>query len=144
MRIAVIGTGQVGLLTAACLAHAGHDVIGTDDDQAKITVLIRGSIPASCTPGSATEARASFGGFDPHAAAAAGAALPGVTVAADPYSLAEEAEALVLATEWPEILDLDWGRLKRAMRRPLILDGRNALDRARLLSEGFEYLGMGR
>lgn len=44
MRITVIGTGYVGLVTAACLAELGHRVIGVDVDQAKIDPLARGDV----------------------------------------------------------------------------------------------------
>jgi UDPglucose 6-dehydrogenase len=57
---------------------------------------------------------------------------------------AQEADAAVLITEWPELLGLDWLRVRAAMRRPLIIDGRNALPRERLLERGFEYCGVGR
>jgi UDPglucose 6-dehydrogenase len=58
--------------------------------------------------------------------------------------VAERAEALVVCTEWPEFGGLDWARVKAQMVRPLILDGRNALDQEKLTSLGFEYLGIGR
>jgi UDPglucose 6-dehydrogenase len=61
-----------------------------------------------------------------------------------PEELAVEADALVLVTEWPQYQDLRWGELARSMRTPLILDGRNFLDRCRLERAGFRYLGMGR
>ncbi len=44
-RIAVIGTGYVGLTTAVCFAHLGHDVIGADIDAAKVEQLRRGESP---------------------------------------------------------------------------------------------------
>ncbi|MBS1133174.1 MAG: ugd [Burkholderiaceae bacterium] len=44
MRITVIGTGYVGLVTAACLAELGHRVTGVDVDQAKIESLARGEV----------------------------------------------------------------------------------------------------
>jgi UDPglucose 6-dehydrogenase len=83
-------------------------------------------------------------GYDPQAAQKASQALPGLTLCADPYAAAAQAEALVLCTEWAEFADLDWARVKAQMIRPLILDGRNALDREGLVSLGFEYLGIGR
>jgi UDPglucose 6-dehydrogenase len=83
-------------------------------------------------------------GYDPQAAAKAAHACPALTVCADPYAAAAGAEALVLCTEWPEFSALDWGRLKAGMVRPLLLDGRNALDPALLTAAGFEYLGIGR
>ncbi|HSB86976.1 MAG TPA: UDP-glucose/GDP-mannose dehydrogenase family protein [Ilumatobacteraceae bacterium] len=44
-KIAVIGTGYVGLATGACLAHLGHEVVCADIDAAKIDSLRRGVIP---------------------------------------------------------------------------------------------------
>ena len=83
-------------------------------------------------------------GYDPQAAAKVQKALPEITLCADPYAVAEQAEALVLCTEWPEFAALDWARLKAKMVRPLILDGRNALEPEKLMSLGFEYIGIGR
>ena len=45
MRVSVVGTGHVGLTTAACLAHVGHDVLGLDDDAEKVAVIARGEVP---------------------------------------------------------------------------------------------------
>jgi UDPglucose 6-dehydrogenase len=44
-RVAVVGTGYVGLTTSACLAHLGHDVVGADVDSAKVDKLNRGQLP---------------------------------------------------------------------------------------------------
>ncbi|HEX2178830.1 MAG TPA: UDP-glucose/GDP-mannose dehydrogenase family protein [Actinomycetota bacterium] len=45
MKVAVIGVGHVGLVTAATLARFGHDVVGLDEDSAKIDSLKRGEAP---------------------------------------------------------------------------------------------------
>lgn len=45
MKLVVVGTGHVGLVTAATLAAIGHDVVGLDEDEEKIALLIRGSSP---------------------------------------------------------------------------------------------------
>jgi len=45
MRIAVIGTGYVGLVSAACFAQLGHDVVGVDADVDKVQALQRGAVP---------------------------------------------------------------------------------------------------
>ncbi len=58
--------------------------------------------------------------------------------------LAEDADALVLVTEWPQYRDLPWAKLASSMRTPLLLDGRNFLDQAALECAGFQYIGMGR
>ena len=42
MRITVIGAGHVGLVTAACLAHVGHDVVVDDDDVSKLDLIREG------------------------------------------------------------------------------------------------------
>jgi len=90
------------------------------------------------------EEGAAVQGYDPQAAAKAQEAVPGLTLCPDPYAAAAGAEAVVLCTEWPEFASLDFARLKAGMVRPLLLDGRNALDREALTALGFEYLGIGR
>jgi UDPglucose 6-dehydrogenase len=45
MRIAVIGSGYVGLVTGGCLASIGHEVVCTDSDEAKIDLLRKGKLP---------------------------------------------------------------------------------------------------
>ena len=44
-KIAVIGTGYVGLTTGACFAEVGHEVLCVDNDAGKIETLLRGEIP---------------------------------------------------------------------------------------------------
>ena len=45
MRITVVGTGYVGLVTGACLAEVGNEVLCLDLDQSKIEILKNGGIP---------------------------------------------------------------------------------------------------
>src|SRR6266481_4034145 len=45
MKIAIIGTGYVGLVTATCLAESGNDVVGVDKDANKIATLKAGKMP---------------------------------------------------------------------------------------------------
>ena len=66
----------------------------------------------------------------------------GVICCESPEEVADEADALVLVTEWQEYRELDWEVMASRMRSPLVLDGRNALDRARLDRFGFRYLGI--
>jgi UDPglucose 6-dehydrogenase len=82
--------------------------------------------------------------YDPQALEAAGRLNLPAQLCTDPYASAEDADAVLLVTEWPEFASIDWDRLHRQMRRPLVIDGRNALDRTDLLSRGFEYCGIGR
>jgi UDPglucose 6-dehydrogenase len=60
----------------------------------------------------------------------------------DPADVAAEADAVVLVTEWPQYREMDWEPLARAMRNPLVLDGRLVLDRGRMSRAGFKYLGL--
>ncbi|HVB99871.1 MAG TPA: UDP-glucose/GDP-mannose dehydrogenase family protein [Candidatus Dormibacteraeota bacterium] len=82
--------------------------------------------------------------YDPKAMDRARAALPGACFAPDPYAAARQADALVIATEWPEFAALDWARIGQSMARPLILDGRNLLDSKAIRSLGLEYESVGR
>ena len=45
MRATVVGLGHVGLTSAACFAHLGHDVVGIDGDLEKLRVIARGDLP---------------------------------------------------------------------------------------------------
>ena len=44
-QIAVIGAGYVGLTTAACFSHLGHDVVCADIDEQRVTSLSKGEVP---------------------------------------------------------------------------------------------------
>ncbi|MCS7068362.1 MAG: UDP-glucose/GDP-mannose dehydrogenase family protein [Meiothermus sp.] len=57
--------------------------------------------------------------------------------------LAEEADALVLVTDWAVYRELDWEGIARLMKRPLVVDGRNFLDKQRLIRAGFQHVGVG-
>jgi UDPglucose 6-dehydrogenase len=57
-----------------------------------------------------------------------------------PGQVAENADAVVLVTEWPQYEELPWEQMRRSMRKPILLDGRNQLDRQRMERAGFRYL----
>jgi UDPglucose 6-dehydrogenase len=59
------------------------------------------------------------------------------------YEAAQGADALVVVTEWPEFRSLDFSRLKKAMRCPLIVDLRNMYRQQDVVSCGFQYVGVG-
>jgi UDPglucose 6-dehydrogenase len=67
-----------------------------------------------------------------------------VMYAADPYSAAHGADALVVMTEWLVYRTPDFERVRNLVRRPLLIDGRNLYDPERMASLGFEYHGIGR
>jgi UDPglucose 6-dehydrogenase len=83
--------------------------------------------------------------FDPVASANADGKLGGARVCTSALEALEGADAAVIVTEWPEFAELDWaGEVKQVMRRPVVVDGRNFLDRDALVAAGFEYEGIGR
>ncbi len=67
-----------------------------------------------------------------------------VTFTTDPYLAITEAEALLLITEWNEFKELDLDKVKKLMKKPIIVDGRNIYDPAKIKSLGFIYQGIGR
>jgi UDPglucose 6-dehydrogenase len=67
-----------------------------------------------------------------------------VMYAADPYSAAHGADALVVMTEWLLYRNPDFERARRLLRRPLLIDGRNLYEPDRMAALGFEYHGIGR
>ncbi len=82
--------------------------------------------------------------YDPVAMVNADRYLHDVTLCQDAYQVAEGADALVIVTEWNEFKHLSLPRLKAAMRRPIIVDGRNIYDPEQMKALGFIYRGVGR
>ncbi|KPK30296.1 MAG: UDP-glucose 6-dehydrogenase [Nitrospira bacterium SG8_3] len=82
--------------------------------------------------------------FDPAGMEAAKEVLREVVFAKDLYDVAEDADALVLTTEWNEFRFLDWDRVKALLRSPIVVDLRNIYDPVRMRARGFDYLCVGR
>jgi UDPglucose 6-dehydrogenase len=83
--------------------------------------------------------------YDPVAVDNARALLPSsVTYSASPYEAADGADAVVLVTEWNEFKYLNLERLRSALRRRVIFDGRNIWEPERMRRLGFEYYSIGR
>jgi UDPglucose 6-dehydrogenase len=62
----------------------------------------------------------------------------------DPYAACEDAEVLVVLTEWDEFRWLDFDKVAATMKHLAIVDSRNVLDRAAVVRRGFTYKGIGR
>ena len=91
------------------------------------------------------ELGASVRAYDPVASVNARTVLPAAVVYCDsPYDAAAEADAVALVTEWNEFKFLDLERLRAAMRRPIVFDGRNLWQPERMRRLGFEYHSIGR
>jgi UDPglucose 6-dehydrogenase len=63
-----------------------------------------------------------------------------VVLASDAQEVARDTDAVVLITEWPQYLELDWESLASVMRTPILLDTRHALDRGRITRAGLRYI----
>jgi UDPglucose 6-dehydrogenase len=139
---------QKSVLLRKIRAHFGKDLTGkhfaiwglafkpkTDDmREAPSVVVIEGLLAAG----------ASVAAFDPEAAATAQKML-GDRIRITPTAMdaLEGADALVLVTEWNEFRHVDLEEVKRLLRQPVLFDGRNIFQPARLRSLGFTYYGIG-
>jgi len=70
--------------------------------------------------------------------------LSNVLVETDPEMMAEGCDALVLVTDWKQFKDLDFAKMAQKMNAPIMIDGRNFLDRQLLSDLGYQYVGVGR
>ena len=82
--------------------------------------------------------------YDPVAMPRARALLPALEFRRNAYAAARGSDAVVVVTEWNEFRQLDLLRVKRAMRRPVVIDGRNIYDPTEMRQLGFVYRGIGR
>jgi UDPglucose 6-dehydrogenase len=108
----------------------------TDDIREATSLVLSGRLQGEC---------AHVRVYDPVAAHQADGMLRGATITDSALDAIDGADAVVLVTEWPEFRELDWaGEVKRRLRRPVVVDGRNFLDRETLVAAGFTYEGIGR
>jgi len=82
--------------------------------------------------------------YDPKAMDKAKKFLKDVVFCKDLYQAAGSADCLIVATEWNEFKEMDFARLKKALKRPLVVDARNIYEPALLRKQGFTYVGVGR
>jgi UDPglucose 6-dehydrogenase len=81
---------------------------------------------------------------DPKAMEKAKSVLPNVTYVADMNEVADNCDALVIATEWPQFKQLDLERARKLMTHPIMFDGRNLFDPEEMERLGFIYKSIGR
>ncbi|NMM21305.1 MAG: UDP-glucose/GDP-mannose dehydrogenase family protein [Rhodoferax sp.] len=85
--------------------------------------------------------------YDPEAMPAARHCFPnepGLSYGANQTATLDNADALVIVTEWKEFRSPNFATLKAALKNPVIFDGRNMYDAKQVRSLGFEYLAIGR
>ena len=81
---------------------------------------------------------------DPKALDAAARRHPDLVTEPDTHQALRDADLVLLLTEWSEYVELDPSEVATWVRRPAIIDGRNALDPARWRASGWDYHGLGR
>jgi UDPglucose 6-dehydrogenase len=69
---------------------------------------------------------------------------PQLAYVGDAYAAAEDADALVVLTDWKEFAALDLHKINQALRYPIVIDGRNLFDPQVMAELGFTYLSIGR
>ena len=67
-----------------------------------------------------------------------------ITYCMDAYAAADGADALVICTEWNEFRSPDFEALRKALRQPLIFDGRNLFTADQMRAKQFKYYSIGR
>ena len=82
--------------------------------------------------------------FDPAAMDECRPLWPQVKFCETAYEAAQEADGMVILTEWNQFRALDLGRLHQLLRRPLIVDLRNIYEPIKMAAAGFEYISVGR
>jgi len=82
--------------------------------------------------------------YDPIAMENAEKILKGITFSKDCYQAVEDADLLIILTEWNEFRQVDLKKIKKLMRKPNIVDGRNIYDPQKTIELGFNYLSVGR
>ncbi|WP_404404957.1 UDP-glucose dehydrogenase family protein [Pelagibacterium halotolerans] len=82
--------------------------------------------------------------FDPEGMKAAREVIDGIEYGADAYDVADNADCLVLVTEWNQFRSLDFERLKTVMNGRVFVDLRNVYGRSDMERAGFDYHGVGR
>ena len=82
--------------------------------------------------------------FDPVAEENVRKILPAVRFSNDALDVCRGADVLAICTEWDEFRQIDLARVKKALRRPIIIDGRNIYDPATTRKLGFKYYSIGR
>ena len=82
--------------------------------------------------------------YDPQAMPKARLELSRVNFCAGAYAAARSADCLLIATEWDEFKELDFARIRKLLKRPLIIDARNLYEPGHMEKSGFTYISVGR
>ena len=104
-----------------------------------------GLSPIINVSGTMTSLGASIVAYDPEAMETAKKALPApVEFATGSYEALEGADGLVIVTEWSEFRRPNFGKMSQLLKAPVIFDGRNLFEPAKMQRLGFVYYSVGR
>jgi UDPglucose 6-dehydrogenase len=82
--------------------------------------------------------------YDPVSMERAKKIMPNITYCENAYDVAAGVDAIILVTEWPEFGKMDLQKVKKTMRQPVFVDGRNVFEPEKMKESGFIYSGIGR
>lgn len=82
--------------------------------------------------------------FDPISESLCAQIFPNVHYCPSPYEAVENADAAIVVTEWDILKKMDIKKIKKMMKNPLIVDGRNIFDKQKVKDAGIKYFGIGR
>jgi UDPglucose 6-dehydrogenase len=82
--------------------------------------------------------------YDPEGMEEARKELPGIEMVGGPYEVADNADAIVILTEWDQFRALDFERIATQMKKPVMVDLRNIYNPDDLRQDGFTYVSIGR
>jgi len=82
--------------------------------------------------------------FDPKATEKAKEVLKNVVYCKNPYEVAKDADCLAILTEWDEVKNIDLKKIKKLLKHPIIIDGRNIFNQKEIEKLGFVYKSIGR
>jgi UDPglucose 6-dehydrogenase len=82
--------------------------------------------------------------YDPQAMPRARGVLENITFADNAYQACRNCDCLLFLTEWEEFKKIDFSRVKKLLKRPLVIDGRNMFEAKDLKKKGFTYVCIGR
>jgi UDPglucose 6-dehydrogenase len=125
-----------GSLAGKTIAVLGLTFKPNTDDMREAPSLV--IIPALLAQGARVRA------YDPHGMSEAKKLLPRLDTVSDPYACVEGADAMVILTEWDQFRALDLGRVKAALKSPIVVDLRNIYRPVDMRAKGFSYVSVGR
>ncbi|MCB4790639.1 MAG: UDP-glucose/GDP-mannose dehydrogenase family protein [Elusimicrobia bacterium] len=89
------------------------------------------------------EQGANIKAYDPQSMDKAKEILKDVKYEKTPYAIAKGSDCLVILTEWKEFKNMDLAKIKKLLKHPIIIDGRNIFDPDKMKKLGFVYVGIG-